>query len=151
MPDLPPWFTAEWLASATTERRHTAWRNARDKGNDVGHALADAIENSGLPYTPRGFLTLDDPRVLKMSEIINSPEGHRKCIEAVQSGLPALAGVETDIQAAIGADYGGTNGTTMTAGDFVAKMIRSQGYIDAGQRKMPAGSTAKTARFFRLK
>ena len=149
MADLPKWFTPEWVANSTLEQRHNAWRNAREKGGPEGKALAEAIENTGRPFTPAGYLSLDDPRVVQMHGIINSPGGRAKCIAAVEKGLPGLAGVEADIQAALGPDYGGHNGTTQTAGDFVANMIRSQGYVDDGQRKMPEGSTAKTARFFK--
>jgi hypothetical protein len=148
MGKLPKWFTPEWLEKSTLEQRHTAWRNAREKGGPEGDALAEAIKASGLPYVPPGYLSMDDPRVIRMHEIVNSPDARKRCQAAVEAGQPALAGVESDLQSALGPDYCGENGATMTAGAFVAEVMRSQGYVDAGQRQMPEGSTAKTARFF---
>ena len=148
---LPKGYTQDWLARASLEERHTAWRNAREKGGPQGEAIAAFISQSGLAYTPRGYLALDDPRVVRLHDIINSPDGVRACEAAVAAGQPALAGVDGLIQKALGPDYCGENGTTQTAGDYVANMMRPRGWIDAGQKPMPEGSVAKSARFFKRK
>lgn len=144
--ELPKWFSLEKFAAMPIEQRYSTWRNAKESDRPGATALVEAIESSRIDYTPPGQLTRDDPRCVRMYDIIN--EGREKCIGAVAEGLPALAGVERDLQAGLGADYRGENGATNWAGFFVAEMIRSCGYVDAGQRNMPPGSTAKSARFF---
>ena len=136
------------LQARSSEERHTIWRNALRKGDAEALALARFIESSGLEYAEKGGISMSDPRVIEMREVIESPEGREACVEAVRNGLPALAGVEPLIAAKMGNRYGSFSQMTVTAGSIVGEMMPGLGYRIAGQRKMPAGSVAKTAAFW---
>jgi hypothetical protein len=91
-------------------------------------------------------LTLDDPIALKMKDIIFSSEGRKAAVEAAKADLPAMAGIDPLLSAALGSDYGKHNFATATAGDFVAKLMRDElGYTE-GKKGVPLPShcVAKT-------
>ena len=97
-------------------------------------------------YTLAGAcLTMDDPITLRMQQIIDSPQGRHAATAAASAGLPAMAGVDPLLSTALGADYGKHNFATATAGDLVAKLMRSLGYTEAGSRSLPAHCVAKRA------
>jgi hypothetical protein len=139
-----------------TEKQHVG-RWIRDVMADKGWKVA----TKGGRVAPGNFfsraaiygratpcLTLDDPITLKMEEIILSPEGRQAAIAATAAGLPAMAGIDPILSTALGDDYGKHNFATATAGDFVAKLMRSLGYKEAGSRKLPSHCVAKTALFW---
>jgi hypothetical protein len=145
---LPAGWTLEKLQAKTPEERFNAWSNARGKGTPEALRLVRFIQDSGLDYHPSGGISLSDPRVIEMKEIIESPEGRKACLEALAEGLPALAGVEPLIVAQMGARYGAFSQMTLTAGGLVAEVMTALGYRKAPARKMPPGSVAKTAAFW---
>ena len=103
-------------------------------------------------YTPAGAcLTMDDPITLRMEQIINSPQGRQAAMAAAAAGLPAMAGIDPLLSTALGADYGKHNFATATAGDLVAKLMRSLGYTEAGSRSLPTHCVAKTAMMWKPK
>ena len=81
-------------------------------------ALANAIEELGLPFSDPAALRLDDPVAIRMHEIINSPEGRAACLKASQNGLPAISGVDPMLNQALGVEYRKGNMATQTAGDL---------------------------------
>jgi hypothetical protein len=93
-------------------------------------------------------LTLDDPITLKMKQIIHSPEGQAAAVAAANAGLPAMAGIDPMLSAALGTDYGKHNLATATAGDFVANLMRSFGFKESGRRSLPSHCVARTAVFW---
>ena len=86
-----------------------------------------------------------------MEEIIWSPEGKRRIVEANEAGLPALAGVEPLIVADLGDRYHPHDLGTADAGSIVGEVMRHLGYELAGHAKMPVGSVAKTAAIWKLR
>lgn len=138
-------WTLEKLQARSPEERFTVWENARRKGTPEALALAEFIARSGLDYSPKGGMSLSDPRAIEMDEIIHSPLGRAACLEATAAGRPALAGVEPLIVEKMGARYGAFSQMTNTAGYFVGNLMLSEGYEIAGRGNMPPGSVAKTA------
>jgi hypothetical protein len=138
-------WTLEKLKAQTPEQRYNLWTNARRIGTPEALKLALFIESSGLNYAERGGISMTDPRVIEMWEIINSPGGRRACVEANDKGLPALAGVEPLIIAKMGERYGSFSQMTVTAGSLVAEVMYGLGYKKGPSRPMPEGSVAKTA------
>ena len=141
-------WTRAKLRGKTAAERYTIWEHAKRKATPDTLHLAATIEALGLPYGPDGGISMDDPRVLEMRDIIESPEGREACLEKTRAGQPALAGVEPMLVKAMGARYGGFSQITVTAGSIVGELMRSEGYDVVGQRKMPPGSVAKTAAIF---
>jgi hypothetical protein len=145
---FPGKWTMAKIEALEPSERHQLWINCRASESEEGQAFADALAESGLPFSEDGALCLDDPIALKMDEIITSSEGRAACIKATRDGLPALAGVDGMINQALGVDYGSKNMGTHTAGWFVGELMRSLGYVLTERRKMPVGSVAKTAAFW---
>jgi len=137
-------WTRAKLAARTSVERHNIWKNARGKGTPEAMALAAVIEELGLPYSDPSALKNDDPITIKMHEIINSPAGRAACLKATDQGLPAIAGVDGMLSAALGIDYRGENMATHTAGSLVGELMRSQGFVHGGQKALPSGCVAKT-------
>jgi hypothetical protein len=146
--ELPGGWTLAKLQAKSPEERFNVWSNARRLGTTEALRLVRFIQESGLDYAPRGGISLSDPRVIEMQEIIESPEGRRSCLDAVAKGLPALAGVEPLIVAQMRSRYGAHSQMTLTAGSLVGEVMTSLGYRKAPGRKMPEGSVAKTAAFW---
>ncbi|WP_426039935.1 hypothetical protein [Brevundimonas sp. DC300-4] len=151
MAQLAGGWTLEKLQAKTPEERFNVWTNARAKGTPEADDLAAFIESSGLNYTPTGGISMSDPRVIEMREIIESPAGQAACLAATAGGLPALAGVEPMIVERMGVRYGQFSMMTVTAGSIVGGMMLSKGYTIESQKKMPEGSVAKTAAFWTIR
>jgi hypothetical protein len=139
-----------------TEKQHVG-RAIRDVMSDKGWKVAQR----GARVAPGNFfsraaiyepkvpcISVTDPIYIGMMEIVNSPAGHAAAIAAANAGLPALAGIDPMLSTAFGADYGKHNLATATAGDFVAKLMRSLGYKKVGRKDLPSHCVARTADFF---
>lgn len=148
MTPLAGGWTLEKLQARTAEERFNVWSNAKTKGTPEADELASFIESSGLDYAPSGGISMSDPRVLEMRDVIESSEGQAACLQATTNGLPALAGVEPLIVERMGDRYGRFSMMTVTAGSIVGELMLGKGYKIAGQKKMPEGSVAKTAAFW---
>lgn len=144
-------WTYERLAAKTAEERFNVWLNAKAKSAVEAQELARFIEASGLDYAPTGGISMSDPRVLEMRDVIESPEGVAACLRATADGLPALAGVEPMIVARMKTRYGSFSQMTVTAGSIVGELMLGKGYRIASQKKMPVGSVAKTAAFWEIR
>jgi hypothetical protein len=95
-------------------------------------------------------LKADDPILHAMAAVIHSPEGLKAAVLATSKGLPALAGPDPLLQAALGAEYKRENDVTMNAGWFVVQQMREMGFVDNGSGKMPTGCVARKATVFKL-
>lgn len=151
MSQLAGGWTLEKLQAKSAEERFNVWVNAQAKGTLEATELARFIEQSGLDYAPCGGISMSDPRVIEMDDIISSSEGQAACLQATADGLPALAGVEPMIVEQMGSRYGSFSMMTVTAGSLVGSLMLSKGYKIASQKKMPEGSVAKTAAFWELR
>lgn len=106
---MPKQWTLDDLESISVHDRHNLFKNAiRLAHTPAGAALLKMIEEAGLPFSEDKMPSSDDPIVLKMYNVINSPEGRAGAAKATKEGQAALAGVEPLIRAALGADYGRT-------------------------------------------
>lgn len=112
-------WTKDKLSALSASERAQLYANAVSQDTDEGKALAALIEELGLPFSESGGITGDHPLVEAMRSVIFSDEGQRACIEAAESGLPALAGVDPMLAEKFGADYGAHNMTTNWAGSRV--------------------------------
>lgn len=139
-------WTLEELKAMSVHDRAELYRNACRLGHtDDGAALKIRIEEAGLPFSEEACLSMDDPITIKMWEIINSPEGQKAAVEAVQGGEPGMLAIDPMLQVALGSDYGPHNMGTATAGSLVGRLMLSLGYKKAGTKKLPAHCVAKTA------
>ncbi len=135
------------LRTMSPERRAQLYENARRKRDEGGQAIIDLIDSSGLPLRSGG-MTLNDPVYLAMEEIIWSHAARARLLEAVEEGLPALAGVEPMIRETLGERYHPHDQGTANAGAIVGEVMRHLGFTPVGMGKMPQGSVAKTAKLW---
>ena len=139
-------WTLDELKAMSVHDRAELYKNAsRLAHKPEGAALKKLLEEAGLPFSDDAALTLDDPLTLRMYEVINSKDGRDAAVEATKAGLPAMAGVDPLLQAALGVDYGPHNMGTATAGSLVGQLMQSLGYQKAGQKPLPEHCVAKTA------
>ena len=138
-------WTLAKLQARSSEDRFNIWENARRQGTEAALTLAKFIEDSGLDYAPKGGISMSDPRVIEMNDIITSKDGRKACVAAADSGRPALAGVEPLIKNQMGSRYNSGSQITVTAGSLVGMLMYSLGYAKGPPRPMPEGSIAKSA------
>jgi len=92
-----------------------------------------------------GSLKGDDPLVLAMADIVNSPECREACVLAVENGWPAIAGADPYLAKAFKAEYGKHNMATNWAGRLVANVMRNMGYRMVGKMaSLPPGCVAQS-------
>ena len=132
------------LKKMSPEGRAVLYQNAVERRDIGGQAIIDLIDKSGLPLSSGG-MRITDPAYLTMQDVTWSTEGRAAAVEATDKGLPALAGVEPLIVAALGERYHPHDGGTVNAGYIVAELMRHLGYVLDREGKMPEGSVAKTA------
>ena len=137
-------LTIEDLKQMTPERRAILYQNAVKRREEGGQEIIDLLDSSGLPLSS-GHMVSDDPAYRKMVEIVWGAEGRAAALAVTERGLPALAGVDPLISAALGDSYGPHDGGTLNAGYIQAGLMRHLGFTEAGQGKMPEGCVAKTA------
>lgn len=137
-------YTLDDLKLMSPVERAVLYQNATKLRDNGGQAVIDLIESSGLSLRSGGT-TLDDPVYLRMEEIIWSNEGRDAAKKATAMGLPALAGVEPLLQAALRERYSPHDMGTVSAGSIVGALMRHLGYVQAGEAKLPDNCVAKTA------
>ncbi len=143
---MPKQWTLDDLEAMSVHDRHNLFKNAaRLSHTPAGAALKAMIIEAGLPFSEGVMPSSNDPLVIKMYEVINSPEGRATTVSATARGLPALAGIEPAIVEALGVDYGPHNWGTVIAGSMVGELMQTLGYRKVGRKNMPEGSVAKTA------
>lgn len=144
-------WTDEKLAALAPRERYKLLESVkatRIGSDDERATLVAAIIESGS-LDSRTALPSDNPFLIRMHGIINTPDGRKACIAATEQGLPALAGVEPELVRQLGADYATTYMATVEAGAFVGRLMRDLNYEQAGRQAMPEGSVAKTAAVWR--
>jgi hypothetical protein len=145
-------WTKQKLAALSPRDRENLWKNARRRTTPAATALVKMIEDSGLPYSEAKCPTLDDPLAIAIYDVVFSREGRAAAVNAVEGGLPPLAGIDPLLSEKLGVDYGAHNMTTATAGGFIAQLMRSLGYKEVGKNApLPAGSVAKTGQVWSKK
>jgi hypothetical protein len=136
--------TVDDVKKLTSEQRAILYQNAKDRRGKGGQEIMDLIDSSGLPLS-LGGMRMSDPAYLKMEELTWSTEGRKAAVDATENGLPALAGIEPLIIAALGDRYHPHDGGTQNAGFIVGELMRHLGYVKNREGKMPNGSIANTA------
>lgn len=110
-------------------------------------ALVAMIIQNDLLVDHDGGLPFDHPDMLEIEDICSDPKSISEAVEASEKGLPALAGMEHRLVAAMGDRYG-PNYTTNHAGRCIKEGMLASGWIGTNQRPMPNGSVAKSATVF---
>lgn len=136
--------TETQLRAMTPEQRMTVRGNAMKRGGEAGDATVALINSLNLPISSGG-MSKDDPSYREMEEIVWSAEGKAAAVQAVEKGLPAMAGIDPLLKNAMGNRYGREFQGTMNAGSVVAELMRYLGYQKEGEAELPSGCVAKTA------
>lgn len=138
----------EKIRAMRSHDRGVLYRNAKDRLAEGGQEIVDFIDQEGLPLSDGDMLS-SDPDFIRMEEIIWSAEGRAAAIEAVEDGLPALAGVDPLIKAALGDRYHMHNSGTVNAGFITAALMRHMGYVEVGPGTIPNGEAKSGMRWKR--
>lgn len=140
-------WSKEKIEALPLERREALFDNARAKGTPEAQAIINLMIEYDLLVRAGGGLARDHPTIQVIEEIIRSNAGRKAGKEASDQGLPAMAGVDHMLSAALGSKYG-PNDTTSWAGTLMAEVMAEAGYVQTKKKPMPEGSIAKTAAFF---
>jgi hypothetical protein len=106
------------LRAMSPEKRMTVRSRAAKLGGEIGNAAAALIDSLNLPLSSGG-MSEDHPLYREMQELIWSADGKAAAIQAVEKGLPAMAGIDPLLQKAMGDRYGREYQGTMNAGYIV--------------------------------
>jgi hypothetical protein len=137
-------WTKEKIEALSPEKREALFDNARATGTPEAKRIIDLmVEHDLLRWRPAAR-TSDHSRD---RGIIRSDDGRTAGKAASDQGLPALAGVDPMLSAALSSKYGGHD-TTSWAGTLIAEVMAEAGYVQTRKKPMPVGCVAKTAAFF---
>jgi hypothetical protein len=139
--------TLEQITAMTAQARRSLYNNAAKLDTDDARQVMRLIADNRLLASNTGGLPHEDPVVLAMEQIIQSPAGRAAAKEASDADWPAMAGVDPMLRESLGEEYGKFD-TTQWAGSLVAVEMESMGYVQTRKKPMPEGSVAKTAAFF---
>jgi hypothetical protein len=140
--------TETQLRAMTPEQRMTVRSNPVKLGGEVGCTTVALIDSLNLPLSSGG-MSKDDPFYREMEEIVWSAEGKAAAVQAVEKGLPAMAGIDPLLRKGMGNRYGRESQGTMNAGSIVAELMRYLGYQKGKEADVPPGCVAKTAATWR--
>jgi hypothetical protein len=143
----PP--THEQIRAMSPHKRAILYQNAKTRLAEGGREIIDFINSEGLSLSD-GEMLSTDPDYAKIEEIVWSKEGRAAAVNAVEQGLPALAGVDPLIAAALGERYHPHNGGTINAGYITAALMRHLGYVENGPGPFPNG-VAQTGMRWKLR
>src|SRR5690349_10888911 len=127
-------WTLAKLRERTQNERHAVWKRAKALHSAEGNHLARAIELLGLPYAEPEPLADDDALMVRMREVMASPEARAAAIESTLDGLPAMAGVDSLLHEELGEDYRKNAAAAPTAQALVAELMTRLGYVAAGEK-----------------
>jgi hypothetical protein len=106
-------------------------------------ATVKLIDSLDLPLSFGGMST-DHPLYLEMMEVAWSADGKKAALDAVEKGLPAMAGVDPLLQKAMGSRYSADQQGTLNAGYIIAEVMRHLGYEkDKEAAPLPTAATWK--------
>ena len=136
------------LRSMTPEQRLLVRGRAAKLGGEMGLATVALIDELHLPMSSGG-MSHDNPIYCEMEKIIWSAEGKLAATSAVESGLPAMAGIDPLLQRLMGNRYGREQQGTVNAGVIVGELMKHLGYEKLGEAELPAECIARTAATWR--
>ncbi|GEL44222.1 hypothetical protein MEX01_48130 [Methylorubrum extorquens] len=146
-----PIYTTEKLKAMSANDRLSLRNNALNKGTPEALTLARQIDELKLPLGSGG-LTEDHPLYQEMYGIIMSPEGKAAALNAVEAGLPAMAGVDPLLQERMGKRYNNEQQMTVNAGYITGSVMISLGYEKHKEGvTLPAGCVARSSTTWKLK
>lgn len=140
-------WTKEKIEALPLAKREALFDNARANGSPEAQQIIDLMVEHDLLVRSGGGLPREHPTIQEIEEIIRSNEGRAAGKQASDDGLPAMAGVDHMLSAALGSRYG-NHDTTSWAGTFMADVMADAGYVQTRKKQMPEGCVAKTAAFF---
>jgi hypothetical protein len=144
-------FIGGWTRTKLRERSqnelHAVWKRAKALHSAEGNHLARAIELLGIPYAEPEPLAADDPLMVRLREVVTSPEARsaaiENTIENTLDGLPAMAGIDGLLHEALGEEYRLNAAAAPTAQTLVAELMTGLGYVAAGEKDLPARCVAR--------
>ncbi|MGX7703826.1 hypothetical protein [Methylobacterium sp. Gmos1] len=140
-----PTYTIEKLKAMTANERLSLRNNALGKGTPEALAIVKQIDELKLPLGSGG-LTEDHPLYQEMYAIIMSPEAKAVALEAVEAGLPAMAGIDPLLQKRMGKRYTNEQQMTVNAGYITGSVMISAGYEkDKEGVPLPKGCVARSS------
>lgn len=140
-------WTLDRLRALTLLERETLFENARVRGDREAERIIELLVDHDLLLRTGGGLRRDHPTIQQIEEIIRSPRGRGAAKEAADAGLPAMAGIDPLLSAALGSAYG-KHDTTSWAGTLTAEIMAEAGYVQTRKAPMPPDCVAKMAAFF---
>lgn len=142
-------WTRTKLRERTQNELHAVWKRAKALHSAEGNHLARAIELLGMPYAEPEALAADDPLMLRLREVVTSPEARSAAIENTLDGLPAMAGIDGLLHEALGEEYRLNAAAAPTAQALVAELMTGLGYVAAGDKDLPARCVARKGVFWK--
>lgn len=135
----------------TPDQRMSLLVNAQRIGGELGNATVALLNSLNLPLLSGG-LTHDHPLYLEMNELIQSPAGKAAALQAVEAGLPAMAGIDPLLQERMGKRYSNEQMMTVSAGYLTGNLMLSLGYEkDREGAPLPDGCVARSSTTWKLK
>jgi hypothetical protein len=144
---MPVDWTLEKLQSKTPQQIQMLYTRARVMEDDSARRLVSLILDNDLLAGDHGGLPWDHPDMLEIQDICDDPGAVDEAVAASEKGLPALAGMEHRLVAALAERYG-PNFTTNHAGRCIKEGMLDRGWVGTVQKPMPDGSVAKSATVF---
>jgi len=141
--------TRAWLRARSQNERYAVWKRAKALHSAEGNHLARAIELLGLPYAEPEPLADDDPLLGRMRELMAEPRARAAAVEATLDGLPAMAGIDVLMHEEIGEAYRRNEAAVPTAQRLTAELMQRLGYVEAGQKDLPARCVARAGVFWK--
>jgi hypothetical protein len=142
-------WTVERVKALSPGERWTLYSNAMKLSTPPAAALVRLIDEAGLPLSSGGGLPAEHPTIMAIREVVMGPRGVQAGIDAIQKGLPALAGVDPLLQVEV-PGYSAPD-THSWAGTFVAEAMEMAGYRRTKPGPLPPTCKAKTAMRFERK
>jgi len=144
---LGGWTRAK-LSARTPDERYEIWRRAKALHTADGNQLAREIEQLGLPETAPA-LPEEDILARVIRDVVTSDEAKAAAKEATLDGLPAIAGVDELLQAALGAEYRRSERAVVTAQRLVGEVMAEMGFEAVGAKALPDRYVAREGVFWR--
>jgi hypothetical protein len=142
-------WTREKLRERSQTELHQVWKRARALHSAEGNHLARAIERLGLPYAEPEPLGEQDPLIMRMKAVLESPAARSAAIEATLDGLPAMAGVDVLLHDQLGEDYRLNPAAVPSAQAMLGVLMTGLGYVEVGRKDLPKRCVARTGVFWR--
>lgn len=140
-------WTLEKLQALPLNKREALFDNARSLDTPEAREVISLLVDNDLLVREGGGLPREHPTIQQMEEVIRSDQGRSEAKRAAELGLPAMAGIDPLLQAALGSVYG-QHDTTSWAGTLTAEIMAEAGYVQTRKAPLPLDCVAKTAAYF---